>query len=259
MRLCLQACFVYDRNMAAELETGPERALAGLAAAIGEPARAGMLCALLDRRARTGTELAMLAGIAPSTASVHLKRLAQARLVTVRAQGRHRYYALGGARVARALETLGVLAGAGISSCVPTSTRARLRLARSCYDHIAGALGVAVLDRLLALGWLGGAAGAYEVRAAGRTGLAALGIDAQAARTTRRRFAYGCLDWSERRPHLAGALGAAFFEHALRARWLRRALDGRELTVTAQGRRTLGSVLGLELEALEHRAFESIS
>src|SRR5262245_11574031 len=124
-----------------------------IAAGIAEPARARMLYSLLDGRARTATELAAVAGVSPSTASVHLRRLIVRRLIAVRPQGRHRYYSLHGAEVAAVLEALNVLAGGHSSGFVPITPR-HLWLARSCYDHLAGRVGVAVHDRVLELGWL---------------------------------------------------------------------------------------------------------
>jgi DNA-binding transcriptional ArsR family regulator len=225
-------------------------AVSGIAAAIGEPARSRMLYCLSDGRARTATELATVAEVAPSTASAHLERLRKQKLVKVSAQGKHRYYSLDGEDVAAALEALSVLAGSPRKRFVP-STPPRLRGARSCYDHLAGWLGVALNDRFRALGWLTGPTTgdtAYEITRAGAKGFADLGIDLDAARNRRRRFAFACVDWSERRPHLGGALGAAVLDLALAKRWLDRDLDSRALTLTRTGRRELQSRLGLRDE-----------
>ena len=193
--------------------------LAGIAAAIAEPARSKMLCCLMDGHARTSTELAVVGGISASTASVHLAKLKDQQLVQVLAQGKHRYYQLAGAEVAAALEALLRLAGLPGPRFVP-NTPDRLRKARSCYDHMAGALGVGVHDAMLARAWLRpGTAGdpLYTISTAGALGLAELGLDLDAVRKSRRRLACSCLDWSERRPHLGGALGAAMLSHLLRA------------------------------------------
>jgi DNA-binding transcriptional ArsR family regulator len=224
---------------------GPDARAARVAAAIGEPARARMLYSLSDGRARTSTELAAIAAVAPSTASVHLQRLKACDLVKAVAQGKHRYYTLGGAHVAAALEALSVVAG-GADGFVPTAPR-HLRTARTCYDHIAGSLGVRLHDRLVAAKWLEEAPGgaSYGVTAGGAAALAAIGIDIGAARALRRRFAFPCLDWSERRPHLGGALGAAVLDLALRRRWVSREPGSRALTVTPSGRRELAARLGL--------------
>jgi DNA-binding transcriptional ArsR family regulator len=219
--------------------------IAPVAAAIGDPARARMLCALLDGRARTGTELAMLAGVTPSTASTHLARLKAQRLVGVRVQGKHRYYTLDRSEVAAALEALSVVAGG--TPFVP-STPAALREARTCYDHLAGTLGVALFDRFLALGWMTQPSPRHDelrVTNAGRSALAALTIDVDAVEHTRRRVAFACLDWSERRPHLGGALGAAVLSMARRRRWVLSDLDSRIVRVTAAGRRELRERFGV--------------
>jgi DNA-binding transcriptional ArsR family regulator len=224
-----------------------DAAIAAIAASIGEPARARMLCSLVDGRARTSTELAVIAGVTPSTASVHLHRLKTQRLVKMFAQGKHRYYSLAGSNVAAALETLSVLAGRSRSTFVP-NTPNRLRAARTCYDHIAGTLGVSLHDRFQALGWLAGAADdhqAYTVTPDGAKALAGLGIDLEAAHKLRRRFAYACVDWSERRPHLGGALGAALLNLALKRKWIRQELDSRALSVTRVGQREMARRFGL--------------
>src|SRR6202161_1878147 len=140
-------------NIELNIEDHTDAAVSAIAAAIGEPARARMLYCLVDGHARTSTELAVVADVAPSTASIHLQRLKSQRLVKVFAQGKHRYYSLEGANVAAALEALSVLAGGARAGFVPR-TPSRLRAARTCYDHIAGTLGVALHDRIRAMGWL---------------------------------------------------------------------------------------------------------
>jgi DNA-binding transcriptional ArsR family regulator len=240
--------FVYDQTM--NVEQYVDGVVPGIAAAIGEPARARMLFCLLDGRARTGTELAAIADVSPSTASVHLQRLKFWRLVKVFAQGKHRYYSLEGANVAGVLEALSVLAGGSRDGFVPTTPR-RLRGARTCYDHIAGTLGVSLHDRFNALGWLSessDAANAYDLTLAGARAFAAVGIDIEATRTRRRRFAYSCVDWSERRPHIGGALGAAILSTALKRKWVVQDLDSRVLDVTSVGRREMLTRFGLHLD-----------
>lgn len=231
----------------------PDLAASAIAAAIGEPARARMLYCLLDGRARTSTELAMLAEVSPSTASVHLQRLKARRLVKLLAQGKHRYYSLHSPEVAGALEALSVLAGGSRKPFVP-STPGPLRAARTCYDHIAGALGVALHDRITALGWFSAATNtahldgdSYALTPAGGAALQSLGVDVAAARALRRRFAFGCVDWSERRPHLGGALGAALLQLALKRRWVLQELDSRALHITPLGRREFYSRFVLQV------------
>jgi DNA-binding transcriptional ArsR family regulator len=224
-----------------------DRRAASIAAAIGVPARARMLYCLVDGRARTSTELAAAADVTPSTASIHLQKLKGQRLVTVAAQGRHRYYSLEGPTVAAALEALSVVAGARPGSFIPRTPHP-LRAARTCYDHLAGTLGVLVHDRLRGLAWLAGTPGGpYEVTSFGRTALEALGVDVAGALSERRRFAFPCIDWSERRPHLGGALGAAVLRLALDRKWVARDPEGRAVSVTRAGRRALESRLGVVL------------
>jgi DNA-binding transcriptional ArsR family regulator len=225
-------------------------AVSRIASAIGEPARARILYSLMDGLARTSTELAVVANVSPSTASVHLSRLRSERLIQVFAQGKHRYYSLEGPNVARALEALSVLAGGYRDTFVP-STPNRLRAARTCYDHIAGALGVALLDRFEVLQLLSGVstggARAYDPTPKGTKAFELLGIDIHATRRLRRRLAYACLDWSERRPHMGGALGAAMLGVALKRKWMVQDLDSRALDVTSLGRREMLTRFGLQL------------
>jgi DNA-binding transcriptional ArsR family regulator len=220
-----------------------------ISAAIAEPARTRMLYCLMDGHARTSTELGIVAGVSPSTASVHLARLKDQQLVKVVAQGKHRYYSLAGQSVAAVLEALSVMAGGGRDRFVP-STPAIMRSARTCYDHMAGTLAVALHDRLLDLHWLSSGSpqsGAYQVTLEGARAFAALGVDLDKIRSQRRRFAYACLDWSERRPHLAGALAAALLRTALRRKWVIQALDSRALKVTLAGQRHLAASFGIRI------------
>jgi DNA-binding transcriptional ArsR family regulator len=242
-----QEHFVYHQSMHVNRRAGS--AVAGIAAAIGEPARARMLCCLMDGHARTNTELAMVAEVSPSTASVHLNRLKTERLVKVLVQGKHRYYSLEGPNVANALDGLSVLAGSR-GQFVP-NTPSRLRAARTCYDHIAGTVGVSLHDRFMTLGWLAaaptGGGNLYNLTLAGTKAFESLGIDIETTRSLRRRFAPACLDWSERRPHIGGALGAALLTLALKRKWVLPDLDGRALSVTSLGRREMLARFGLRI------------
>ncbi len=245
MRLALRRRFVYHQSM--KVEDQVDDAASAIAAAIGEPTRARMLYCLVDGIARTSTELAVVADITPSTASVHLQRLKTQGLVKVQAQGKHRYYSLGDANVAAVLEALSVLAG-GSRNAFISPTPNRLRAARTCYNHIAGILGVSLHDRFKVLGWLSGGSGsdkAYELTQVGTKALESLGVDVAATRTLRRRFAYACVDWSERRPHVGGAIGAALLNVALKRKWVVRDLDSRALTITGIGRREMAARFGL--------------
>ncbi len=216
------------------LKEGP--AIAGLAAIIGDPARANMLAALMSGRALTAGELAREAGIAAPTASGHLARLREAGLVLVEAQGRHRYVRLAGPEIASLLEGLmGLAARNGRLRTRPGPRDPALRAARVCYDHLAGDWGVRLYDALLADGRLDDAGGSPVLTARGRAFFAAEGIDVGALAASRRPLCRACLDWSERRPHLAGALGKAILDHALSRHWLRRVPGSRALAVTPPG------------------------
>jgi DNA-binding transcriptional ArsR family regulator len=232
------------------VELHADAAVSRIAAAIGEPARARMLYCLMDGHARTSTELAVVAEVSPSTASVHLSRLKREHLVKVLVQGKHRLYSLEGPNVASALEGLSVLAGVSRDKFVPT-TPSRLRAARTCYDHIAGTVGVSLHDRFKALGWLSAGStasdNAYDLTLDGTKACEALGIDLEMARALRRRFAYACLDWSERRPHLGGALGAALLKVALKRKWVVQDFDSRAMAVTRLGGREMLTRFGLHV------------
>ena len=206
-----------------------------------------MLYCLMDGHARTSTELAIVAGVNPSTASAHLARLKDQQLVKVVAQGKHRYYSLQGVSVATALEALMAVAGRSAEKFVP-NTPNRLRAARTCYDHMAGAVAVSLHDRFNQLGWLSASStdnNAYDLSADGEKALASLGIDVEATRLLRRRFASACIDWSERRPHVGGALGAALLKVALKRRWVVQDLDSRALRLTPLGQREMRARFGL--------------
>ena len=186
----------------------------------------------------------MVAEVSPSTASVHLNRLKADGLIKVHAQGKHRYFSLEGINVGNALEALSVLAG-GSREIFKPNTPSELQFARTCYDHI----GVMIHDRFKTTGWiLEGADGdrkGYDLSPDGEKAIEALGIDLSESRSMRRRFAYPCLDWSERQPHIGGALGAALLRTALDRRWVDQHLDSRALTVTSHGKREMNARFGL--------------
>jgi DNA-binding transcriptional ArsR family regulator len=222
--------------------------IAHIAALAGEPARTAMLLALMDGRALTALELARAGNIGASTASRHLALMTEAGLLRMERQGRHRYHALASQEVARVLEGLIQLAArrAPVRATVTGPRDAALRLVRTCYDHLAGRLGVAITAHLLEQGAIAfeGDEGHVTDRAA--TALQALGIDATAldAGSSRRPQCRPCLDWSERRPHLAGRLGALVCAHCLISGWLVRQPGTRALQVTPQGAVALRNGLG---------------
>ncbi|UHC14407.1 ArsR family transcriptional regulator [Methylobacterium currus] len=229
-------------------------AFARIAALVGDPARAGMLTVLMDGRALTAAELARAAGVTPQTASGHLAQLAEAGLLTVARQGRHRYHRLASPAVARMLEGVMVVAAGTTAPARPPSVRpvgprdAALREARTCYDHLAGRLAVAMAESLVARGAVELGEDGGALTPAGETFLRGIGVDLAAASQTRhprrRMFCRPCLDWSERRPHIAGALGAALLTTCLDRGWLRRSEGSRAVAVTPGGRLALRQAFG---------------
>jgi DNA-binding transcriptional ArsR family regulator len=222
-----------------------DSALSRVAGAIAEPARTKMLCALMDGHARTSTEMAVIAEVSASTASAHLARLKDDGLVKLHTQGRHRYYSLAGPHVAQVIEALMVISQNTATAFVATTPN-RLQFARTCYDHMAGTLAVRLHDHFIEAGWLMGD-GTYQLTVDGEKAMTELGIDVQALRVQRRRFACSCLDWSMRRPHLAGALGAAFLQSVISRQWVTQDLDSRALGLTPKGRKALTVQLGIKL------------
>lgn len=227
--------------------------MAELGLLLGEPARAAMLAALMDGRALSAGELATVAGVAPQTASGHLARLTEAGLLKVERQGRHRYHRLASADIAQLLETF--MQVASVSALPPGRSPligprdVAMRRARTCYDHLAGELGVALCDALVARGAVEFDDGAGIVTPAGLDMLREAGVSLDNAGTRRsaRPLCRPCLDWSERRPHLAGKLGAALCSHFLGQDLLRRVEGSRALRVTGKGRSVLRDVWGIRV------------
>jgi DNA-binding transcriptional ArsR family regulator len=223
--------------------------LAETAALVGDPARANMLAALMDGRALTATELAYVAGVTAATASGHLAKLVDGRLLAVAKQGRHRYFRLAAPAVARMVEGLMVVSAGRPETTRRASPRISpaLREARTCYDHLAGRLGVGLADALVARGLVVLGEEAGEATEAGRAWLMDFGVPRETTGRTRRLFCRPCLDWSERRPHLAGTLGAALCARCADLGWIRRERDSRAVTITAAGRQGFAQALGLAL------------
>jgi DNA-binding transcriptional ArsR family regulator len=229
---------------------------AEVAALAGDPARAGMLHALMDGRALTASELARVAGITPQTATGHLTRMTAVGLLRVEKQGRHRYHRLASAAVAQMMESIMQVASSleGDRPKLVVGPRDKaLQAARTCYDHLAGRLGVALADALVAAGRAELAADAGVITEGGIEFLARLGIDTEAllSRQVKRRarvLCRPCLDWSERRPHLAGALGAALCAHSFARGWIRRVDGSRAVTITPDGYRVFREQFHARLE-----------
>lgn len=215
--------------------------LATVASALSVQARAGLVTALMGGTAHTGTELARHVGIAPSTASEHLGVLIDAGLVTVAAQGRHRYFRLANAEVATLVESM--VAAAAMPVARPNG--GRTGTARTCYDHLAGELGVRVFDRLVELGAIEAEADGAALTGAGCDLFGRLGVELPS--TSSRPVVRTCLDWTERRHHLGGAAGAALLSTMVARGWLRRSpQEARRLDITAAGRRSLTDELGVD-------------
>ena len=222
--------------------------MAEVAALVGDPARANILCALLGGRALTAGELAFAAGVSPQTTSGHLGKLSAARLIVLMKQGRHRYYRLAGPHVGQMLESIMNVALVGPPRFQPKSKLdEEMRHARTCYDHIAGVLGVGLAERLIERDFviLGDEAG--EVTASGADFLLKLGVDLSAARAKRRVFCRPCLDWTERRLHIGGAVGAALARRCFELKWIERVRDSRALAITPAGRRGLMDAFALSI------------
>ena len=222
--------------------------IAEIAALAGDPARANILTALLDGRAMTATELSYAARVTPQTTSAHLAKLTDAGLITATPSGRHRYFRLASPKVAQMLESIVAVAGDNRPRFRPLSRQAvALQAARMCYDHIAGQLGVRIAEAMTARGYLVLEDDGGRVTEPGLRYLWELGIDTRVAGKGRRHLCRACLDWTERRPHVGGAIGAALAERWLTIGWIARTKDSRAITVTADGERGFRDTLGLVL------------
>jgi len=221
---------------------------ASIGALLGVPARANILASLIDGRALTATELAISAGVSPQTTSSHLAKLVDAGLIRAEKHGRHRFYRLTDPDIADILEPLAELVK---HLPVPERRKSRtpkdLRPARICYDHLAGAAGVQMTDGLTKKGYLAPLGRDFRITDEGSAFFTDFGVDLAALARTRRVFARQCLDWSERRPHLGGALGAALCERFLQEGWIRRTRVPRQIVVLDAGRNALKRLLGIEI------------
>ncbi|MEO8029469.1 MAG: helix-turn-helix transcriptional regulator [Gemmatimonadota bacterium] len=210
--------------------------IAAIARLVGDPTRGRILTALMDGRAHTATELAMAGAVTPSTTSSHLARLRRAGLITEVRQGRHRYFRLAGPDVAAAIESLMRIAPRSVARQITTGPdSAELRHARTCYDHLAGEVAVHFLERLRAGHLVGGTDDEMELTAKGRAWCGRRGIDLSSLAESRRRLCRPCLDWSERRTHLAGALGSAVLQRLVAIRYARMIRGTRRVVLSPQG------------------------
>jgi DNA-binding transcriptional ArsR family regulator len=222
---------------------------ASVARLLANTSRAAMVDCLMEGGTVTAGELARVAGVSPPTASAHLAELEAGGLVRVTAQGRNKYYRIADRDVAAALEAFSLI-------CPPRSVRSLresrdaegLARFRTCYDHLAGMIAVSLFSRMADLGWLNRASDGCTLTARGERELSSLGVNIEHARGLRRAYTRTCLDWTERRPHLAGAVGSALADVFLANRWASRRLPGRGLIITQAGCALLAERFGLELE-----------
>jgi DNA-binding transcriptional ArsR family regulator len=220
------------------MKDGPN--VARIAALLGDPARADALTALMADRALTATELAAIAGVTKQTMSAHLSKLLNASLIAVDQQGRHRYFRLADEDVGGLLESLmGVAFRTGAVRLVSSPREPALRKARICYDHLAGELGVLAYESLLRNGWLTISSQGLRPSTSGKRWFTNLGIDCDLAMSQRRTYCRPCMDWSERRYHLAGSLGAALLSRVCELGWATREKASRVVRFTASGERHL--------------------
>lgn len=218
--------------------------LARTAALLGDPARANILSVLMDGRALTAKELAYIARVSPQTTSGHLAKLTEAALLTMERQGRHRYFRLSSALVGQMLESILAVAGPAPTRATTWRGGEALRTARTCYDHLAGRLGVALADALTDRGLVTLSADGGEVTDTGHRFLRAFGAEPVPGR---RVFCRPCLDWSERRPHIAGRLGAALAHRCFDLGWVAQMRDTRAVAITEAGRAGFQDRFGVSL------------
>lgn len=225
---------------------GMQNDFGAMAALIGDPIRANILWTLLDGRAYTASELAITVDTTPQNLSMHLSKLIKADLLSVEIQGRHRYYAFARPEVAYAVESL-----AGLLPAKPKEAAVKedppIRTCRTCYDHLAGKVGVALTEGLVKHRLIEPGNKTFLPTPKGLRWFEEMGIDIESLKGQRRSFARACLDWTERRPHLAGSLGAALLQKMLDDNWLRRMPNTRAVLVTPKGRKALSDTLKIEI------------
>jgi DNA-binding transcriptional ArsR family regulator len=226
--------------------------LSNVASIVSEPSRAAILTVLLDNRFHSAGELAYMARIKPQTTSFHLSKMIEANLITVEKQGRHRYFRIQGPEVAKIMETLLPLSPpAQIRSFNQSTEDKAIRQARTCYDHIAGFLGVQLTDSFIKKGFLTDNNDEFLLSEGGVSFLASLGIDVQEVRKKRRSFSHKCLDWSERRHHLAGALGNVILELFIELNWVKRLPKTRALEITSIGKKAFLDYFSIDVSEFQ--------
>ncbi|HWL84997.1 MAG TPA: helix-turn-helix domain-containing protein [Polyangiaceae bacterium] len=230
-----------------------KHALSAAASLIAEPARAAMLVALLDGRALTAGELARAAEVSPQSASLHLSKLVDGGMLVVHPQGRHRYYRMAAPEIGHALEALGAIATIRPTKPVLRTPRDQaLCFARTCYDHLAGTLGVELAAALEGKGIVTATEDRkYALGPDGPSWLTRWAIEDPSRRARHREFASRCLDWTERRPHIGGALGATLLASFIERRWLQRKPESRAMRITERGMRGFAE-LGIPALAIHH-------
>jgi DNA-binding transcriptional ArsR family regulator len=224
--------------------------LAEVGALLADPSRVAMLTVVLDGQHHSAGELAMAAGVSPQAASAHLAKLTAGGLLKAHRIGRRRMFALARPEVGHALESLGAMARTGTVSRATAKADTPLRFARTCYDHLAGQVAVGIARRLVAQGIVRPRGADYHVSTAGALWLGELEIDLTVIRSHRRQLARQCLDWTEREPHIGGALGAALLQRCLAAGWIARLPKTRAVRVTDRGRRALRDVVGVDVASM---------
>ncbi|KWW20688.1 MULTISPECIES: helix-turn-helix domain-containing protein [Peribacillus] len=222
--------------------------VAMIATLVSEASRAAILTTLLDGRYHTTSELAYMAGIEPQTASFHLAKMVDVNIVTVEKQGRHRYYGIQNQEVAQVMESfLSIAPPIEIKSLKQASEAKAMRLARTCYDHLAGNLGVQLTESLVKMGVLYEDKNGFSVTEKGEAFFSNFQIDCKKIKKKRRSFTHKCLDWSERRHHLSGALGNALLERLLELNWIQRLPNTRAIKITPDGKKGLKETFFLQI------------
>jgi DNA-binding transcriptional ArsR family regulator len=216
-----------------------------VAALIGDPTRATILWTLMDGKAFTATELAVASNTTPQNISMHLHKLVQADMLKVESQGRHRYYKFSRRDIAYAIEAMTNILPAATAT-EKTTDMAPIKYCRTCYDHLAGKVAVNITDSLLKQQLIIGKENFFDVTAKGKKWFATQGIDSEIVRQQKRAFARPCLDWSERRHHLAGSLGAALLDRMLENDWLRRTAHSRVIVITGKGKKKLQEIFSIQ-------------